>query len=629
MSRRVRCQKPVNEPEALLSLRDCNRRLRTLGRIDSNQSKHVKHAIKILHEVQESTKRNRYKLFLQDLLEINDGAGPALVMLCAIALGQAKIAHMSQTNRSALLARVKGLSGEFGHPILRSLASSEGLYSRNDPRFPQRNLGQLPEIQNNGEREQSQAMASGRHVQFMFSNAPTNRIYVLGTIIQEAIQTSRLWITERRAGDPRTGCVTAMVPRDDNGDISISLWVGKQAGMQLLSLLELQPTCDKGHSGCIATEQEPQQSSLSHPHYSPPDPDEALSRSPGDGDMECQKEQSLEREQASTGQQSSSESPESAQERFNGAAFCTRALPANISPPSSDMTGQEFQVSWRPTCEGQKPQRTGHVQLLSNQLLRNSDPVLPTTSPASHDEPSNGHTAESMGDRISESNDIIQQSFQADDDTTMETHPPSRCIDQLPASRSRSVSRAPDLDHQLHLTQQGPTHGNQNAHGRLDGHETSGLSDGEAAANANLESRDISIIRRSQQFSNMSESNIEPMDVFNSLKYPNLLSTQAILDHPFPYVFNPLDFPSLIADMQAPPFSYVFNPLDYPSLIADMQAPQDPNIFNTLDYPNLISYTQHPQDRPVPNVFNLSDHPSMPPDARSYTVRAEAECVGS
>jgi hypothetical protein len=177
MPRRVRNQKTLSEHEALQILRDCYKRLRTVGRIDNSQSQQVKDAIKILHEVQESTKRNKYKLFLQDLLETDDGAGPALVMLCAIALGQAKIAHMNKATRSALLSRVKGLSGEFGHPILRSLASSEGLYSRNgmlllrivrreltfaDPRFPHQNVGPLPGIQNNGEVEQTQVTASGR-----------------------------------------------------------------------------------------------------------------------------------------------------------------------------------------------------------------------------------------------------------------------------------------------------------------------------------------------------------------------------------------------------------------------------------------------------------------------------------
>lgn len=133
-----------------------------------------------MDEMQISTKRYKYKLFLEDLLKHDDGehdggAGPVLVVLCAIALGQAKIANMNIPTRSTLLSQIKHLSGEFDCPILRSLASREGLSARNgklllriirreltfaDPNFPI--VDQLPGIQHEGEVEQTQVTENER-----------------------------------------------------------------------------------------------------------------------------------------------------------------------------------------------------------------------------------------------------------------------------------------------------------------------------------------------------------------------------------------------------------------------------------------------------------------------------------
>lgn len=76
----------------------------------------------------------------------------------------------------------------------------------------------------------------------MFSKAPVGLIPLLSDLIPNAVQTSHLWRTERAAGEPRTDCLTTMIPRDENEDISITLWVGQQAGMELLNVLRLQPT---------------------------------------------------------------------------------------------------------------------------------------------------------------------------------------------------------------------------------------------------------------------------------------------------------------------------------------------------------------------------------------------------
>lgn len=79
-------------------------------------------------------------------------------------------------------------------------------------------------------------------IQYMFSRAPVRRIPLIKEHISNAIQTSRLWRTERVALEPTTECLTTMIPEDENADISITMWVGQEAGIELLKVLELQPT---------------------------------------------------------------------------------------------------------------------------------------------------------------------------------------------------------------------------------------------------------------------------------------------------------------------------------------------------------------------------------------------------
>lgn len=76
----------------------------------------------------------------------------------------------------------------------------------------------------------------------MYSKSPADHIPKLRDLIIDAVQTSRQWKTEREAGELTTDCLTTMIPKDINEDISITLWVGQSAGLALLDVLKLQPT---------------------------------------------------------------------------------------------------------------------------------------------------------------------------------------------------------------------------------------------------------------------------------------------------------------------------------------------------------------------------------------------------
>lgn len=65
----------------------------------------------------------------------------------------------------------------------------------------------------------------------MFSKAPTKQIPLLGNLVPDAVQTSHHWEMERTLEEETTDCLTTIVPQDQNQDISITLWVGREAGL--------------------------------------------------------------------------------------------------------------------------------------------------------------------------------------------------------------------------------------------------------------------------------------------------------------------------------------------------------------------------------------------------------------
>lgn len=78
-------------------------------------------------------------------------------------------------------------------------------------------------------------------IQYMYSNAPISQICLLGDLLSQAIQGSRQWHLERRLGDLTTTCLTTMIPEDPTQDISVTLWVGQEAGLQMNDTFNLVP----------------------------------------------------------------------------------------------------------------------------------------------------------------------------------------------------------------------------------------------------------------------------------------------------------------------------------------------------------------------------------------------------
>jgi hypothetical protein len=79
---------------------------------------------------------------------------------------------------------------------------------------------------------------------YTYSNAPMYLIPQLGDLLAEAIRSSHQWKVERAIGESKTVCLTTIIPKDPTRDVSITLWVGAEAGHQLNDKFNLVPKWD-------------------------------------------------------------------------------------------------------------------------------------------------------------------------------------------------------------------------------------------------------------------------------------------------------------------------------------------------------------------------------------------------
>lgn len=71
----------------------------------------------------------------------------------------------------------------------------------------------------------------------MFSQANIDKIPLLGPLLSNAIQASNQWKMERNFDEPITECFNTLLPEGEHEDISITFWVGRREGVQMINLL--------------------------------------------------------------------------------------------------------------------------------------------------------------------------------------------------------------------------------------------------------------------------------------------------------------------------------------------------------------------------------------------------------
>lgn len=118
--RQARSSKPLQPNEAFRLLRDGHRKLKISGKLSTSETISVKNAVEVLESPQKSSKRNKYRLFLCDLLTECDSEQ---VLLCAAILEQAKVVDMRKQSRSELRGMIQSHE-ESSDLFLQPLASS-------------------------------------------------------------------------------------------------------------------------------------------------------------------------------------------------------------------------------------------------------------------------------------------------------------------------------------------------------------------------------------------------------------------------------------------------------------------------------------------------------------------------
>lgn len=110
--------RPTLAVEALDLLLKTGNKLKVLQHLTKAEQRRAADAVEVLKIVQTAPKRKKYKIFLYTLLE---HYGPHMVLLCTLALGQAKVVDMKQDERAALMDLIKNCN-ELDDPILRAIA---------------------------------------------------------------------------------------------------------------------------------------------------------------------------------------------------------------------------------------------------------------------------------------------------------------------------------------------------------------------------------------------------------------------------------------------------------------------------------------------------------------------------
>jgi hypothetical protein len=113
--------KPLDTEEAWDRLAGASKNLSVLGRLSDAEALRTSEAIEMLKTAQPSGKSKRYKEFLYDVL---GNSNPQFVLLCAVALGQVRVASMTNENRVSLISKIKDGTDntDMNHATVQSLA---------------------------------------------------------------------------------------------------------------------------------------------------------------------------------------------------------------------------------------------------------------------------------------------------------------------------------------------------------------------------------------------------------------------------------------------------------------------------------------------------------------------------
>nr|KMM66515.1 hypothetical protein CPAG_02854 [Coccidioides posadasii RMSCC 3488] len=182
--------------------------------LPNQQATRIKHFLKFMFEMNSCETSRKTQLHNLDCLSLK---------LCGLSYTVCEIVELPAQVFDFLVENAEDF---VKHHELALLLCRDDINRQQESEFvrPHKHARAEEEIVKNGE-----LCAERLHI----FNTPRSQISLLGDLLSDAVHISCQWDIERSLGKPMTDCPTTLIPKDPTQDISITLWVGQEAGLQI------------------------------------------------------------------------------------------------------------------------------------------------------------------------------------------------------------------------------------------------------------------------------------------------------------------------------------------------------------------------------------------------------------
>ncbi|KAL2370697.1 hypothetical protein RJ035_006171 [Blastomyces gilchristii] len=163
-----------------------------------------------------------------------------MIILCVVGLELSVISIAKKDVRLNLPYVIKDVAG-LDNSVLHRLAN-QYFNSDNSAPHPQIETGSQAALMGSPEYHEQNPQETHQEIDYRCSAAQVSEMPQIGDLLFVAVQNSNQWIWERAVGGTArktTDCLNVLVPENRNQDITITLLVGHEKGLELIERLKL------------------------------------------------------------------------------------------------------------------------------------------------------------------------------------------------------------------------------------------------------------------------------------------------------------------------------------------------------------------------------------------------------
>ncbi|EDN10991.1 hypothetical protein I7I51_00924 [Histoplasma capsulatum] len=250
---------PLSIDGAISSLADASRKIQRRNGVKIPEAKRIEEAVDLLRsreptDAKGAKRRRIYLEFLQKVLQVN---GASMVILCVVGLGLSVISIAKEDVRLNLpyvMKDVAGLDNSVLHRLANQYFNSDDSASHpqietgsqaalmGSPEYHEQNPQETHQADPSARTEQLSIQQTDRQIDYRCSAARVSEMPQIGDLLFVAVQNSNQWIWERVVGGTArktTDCLNVLVPENRNQDITITLLVGHEKGLEVIERLKL------------------------------------------------------------------------------------------------------------------------------------------------------------------------------------------------------------------------------------------------------------------------------------------------------------------------------------------------------------------------------------------------------